>query len=630
MKVKTQYIEVAPAVPLPGISSQTFTYEAPIDVIAGQIVQVPFGPRPVHAVVVAAKQPKPGYKTKAIMASEGTQVLSPTQLQFAAWIAATMHGSLGYTMRLFFPPAGTRTVPTMTRPSAQLKKTKIPKDILRIMSQLEGKPGIYIEGNQANRHATLARLASSYAQTGQQVLLLVPEISLVGILQKKLLEAVGMDEVAPYFAGQHLGIRREIWQAVAGGEPVIVIGTHKALFLPWQRLGLVVIEQAHYPTHKAWEQYPRLDNTYAAKALAQIAQSAFVTSAAFSSLAIKHQLNKEAPYTIANNPLTLHPTVTSMSFEDKKNRRLLPQETLLALKMDVKKGRRVFCLLNRRGTWQRFACKKCHRHLTCPDCGSPVTVVLAHKKKQPGFILMCQGCHKKITPPALCPACKKGTLAPSRAGSQQVANMLQQFTKASGPARLDADSLAGLSRQEVRKKIQTHPFIIGTNAALTHLEGEELDKVYWFFPEDSLWYPDIRSSERCLILLSRLQALVPGSSVHLVTRQPQLLRDTIAAPLPDFYKKELRLRQTLWYPPFADIVRLTLSANKDTGARRLKQSLVKKGGMSVKVRGPYQSLSLKKKVPQTHILLAGELKKLVPLYRDLSLASVDLNPEKIL
>ena len=634
MKIKTQYIEVAPAVPLPATSSQTFTYQAPADIAEGQIVEVPFGPRPMKAVVVAIKQVKPAYKTKAIIGRGGKQALSPAQFQFAAWIADTMHGSLGYTMRLFFPPPGMQTAPKQPVPLSQPKKGNTPKDIVHIMGQLQGKPGIYVEGKQADRHAMLAHLASAYIEQGKQVFLLVPEISLIEILQKKLLQAgLGMDEVAPYFAGTPPGIRREIWQAAAAGEPIVVVGTHKALFLPWQNLGLIVLEQAHYPTHKAWEQYPRLDNTFAAKALAHIVGAGYVTSAAFSSLNMKHGLDTGAHYTIANNPLTLRSSVTSVSFADKKNRRLIPEETLLALKGDVKKGLRIFCLFNRRGTWQRFACKKCHRHLTCPDCGTPVPVTLKNKptkKKQPEFTLMCQACHKKVSPPAVCPTCKKGYLKPSRAGSQQVAKTLQQFTQAAGVTRLDADSLAGLSRQEVRKKIQTHPFIIGTNAALTHLEGAEFDKVYWFFPEDSLWYPDIRSSERSLILLSRLQALAPSSDVYLVTRQPQLLNDTITQPVSEFYKKELRQRQKLWYPPFADIVRLTLSGAGAASAKALKQALVKKAGPSIKVRGPYQSVNPKQKHTLTNILLTGELKNITPLYRDLSLTGVDGNPEKIL
>src|SRR3989344_8641774 len=79
-----QYIEVAPAIPLPANSSQTFTYQASADIALGQIIEVPFGPRPIQAVVVAVKQPKPGYKTKAIIGSRGRQALSPTQLHFAA------------------------------------------------------------------------------------------------------------------------------------------------------------------------------------------------------------------------------------------------------------------------------------------------------------------------------------------------------------------------------------------------------------------------------------------------------------------------------------------------------------------------------------------------------------------
>lgn len=93
------YVQVAPCIPLP-TGRQSYTYHTQEGLYEGTLVRIPFGKRNIDGVVVQTGVRKPKYPTKAITKITGT-VLTPEQLQFGHWISYHMHGSLGYTLRLF-------------------------------------------------------------------------------------------------------------------------------------------------------------------------------------------------------------------------------------------------------------------------------------------------------------------------------------------------------------------------------------------------------------------------------------------------------------------------------------------------------------------------------------------------
>lgn len=197
--------------------------------------------------------------------------------------------------------------------------------------------------------------------------------------------------------------------------------------------------------------------------------------------------------------------------------------------------------------------------------------------------------------------------------------------------RLDADSLQGLSPEAISKKINQSNLIIGTNAALTHLEPGSFTHVFWVFPEDALSYPDVRSSERAWLLASRLAELSSKNIVTLVTRQPHLIAGTIGQDPAKFLHAQLKERQRLQYPPFADLVRLTFIGKKQSQAEKARLELKKRLGKHAKVRGPYQGIDQSKRSQaQTHLLLTGSLPELQTAYQHIPCDVVDVAPDRII
>lgn len=151
-----------------------------------------------------------------------------------------------------------------------------------------------------------------------------------------------------------------------------------------------------------------------------------------------------------------------------------------------------------------------------------------------------------------------------------------------------------------------------------HHFGPAYDAVIWLFPEQLLQYPDYRSRERAYILLHRLAQLRPlRQPLHLVTRLPGRLEAELLLPPDRYFHAELKARQRLHYPPFAEVVRLTFPSQ---AAERMRTRLKKARGRVI-VRGP---------VAGQHLILRGSLSQLTALYRDVPVSTADLDPFKLI
>lgn len=630
--MKAKFVDVAPAIPLKSTGRQTFTYEIQDAAQVGTIVTIPFGPRRIPGVVMNIHTTKPPYPTKVAITAQA-EALNASQIAFGQWLATVAHGGLGYTLRLFFPPKGPLLKP---EPSTVLKAKKS-SVVQKTTTALKEKDAVYIEGGTAKRHQFIATLAQEYIRQGKQLLVIVPEISHLNMIAEACQRVVPREFIAIVSAGQGVKQLRTTWHAIHSNQPRIVIGTQKAFFLPWQNLGAIVLEQEHYTAHKLWDQYPRLDSRYASRALAAIHTTHVLVTSSIASLATQHRLQSGELKEILNHPLDIKAQEINPTFADKKARYLLPQEAGLVIQRALQGKKRVFVLYNKRGAWALAACRKCHTAVRCQECGSAMTVhakaSAGHKKKT--YTLQCRHCAIAIPMPKTCPNCGKGGLQFMKPGGETIETILKGLARKKNISRLDADTLFGRDENDIKTDIERHQLLLGTSAALTHLEGESIDLVVWLHPEDSLLYPDVRSTEKTFYMLARLAALSPKKPVILVSRQRQLLGDTVIKPQAQLYEKLLKERKRLFYPPWQDMVKLTLSGRNQPQAllkaEKIRSQLDAKKPVGVKIKGPFASLSGQtKQQNKVHILLLGPLNALLPLYKDLLVDSADLNPERIL
>lgn len=550
-----KYVDVAPAIPLQRAKHQVFTYHVREDISLHQLVQVPFGRRTIKGVVIDAHSRKPHYRTKEVQKILPARI-SPGQVAFAQWIASTMQGGLGYTLRLCMPP-GAKEEET-TYPA--LKKNKQTHEAL--------------VAPDADR---FKKMAARIQKESQQTLVLVPELWMISYLQEQL-KAHGVE--ATTFSGDaSIPQQRSVWYGVANGDVSVVIGTQKALYLPYRQLGLVVLEQEQYGAHKLWDQYPRLDNKVAAGALADIHGASLLFSGAFASVALRRRILEKEVRVLEDSPKEPLLHVIEASLEDRRARRLLPNDFVKELKLQVKAKKRILLLYNQLDTGQ---------------------------KGRKGF------------------------------GTETLERVFEAFPALKKQLlRIDRRSR---KEKDIAEELKTKRVVFGTSAVLAAVEAMEFDYVAWLFPERTLSYPDYRTTERSVTLLARLQEYLPEKqAVTVVTRNRHVVAEILGQSAEAYYETQLKERKRYFYPPFSTVIKLTVvskteeTANERASLLRKEIEKRKKKTSSAIVRGPFQDFQPPAPEKHTaHVLLQGDLNELVPLYDKLPIDGVDVQPQRIL
>lgn len=627
----SKLIEVAPCIPLPRLSPQSYTYALPADADEAELfsaVTIPFGPRTVPGVIVSRVTKPVKYKTKTVVRAYSWQ-LTAHQVALADWIHRTMQGGLGYTLRLFFP--------TLTQPLTRDAVTKIPR-VSTARRVLPPVRRIVVEKDLNTRVKALQKLARAQQKKHAQLLVLVPEKWMVERLLTLLakntwtIAAVHSDVTAREYA--------TIWQAVRSGKINMVIGTQKALFLPYLKLGALVVEEEFAPAHKLWDQYPRLDNKIAAREYALITGSELYYFSSVLSPQLLY-LQEQEKLTIAEkfvalpgSPLEPKMEIFGSTFADQRAHHILPTTFLQALTKWLRHGEQVVLLHNVRGNWQVLGCTACQAVIRCKECG----VAMVTHGSGASRTLTCHHCSRHEAFPETCPTCKKKKLRPFGLGAERLTEIIQQNIPSS-VALLHVD-VTLLRQAPVRRKVLRAQLIITTSAIFAHVPTLTPDRAVYVFPERGLLYPDYRSAERTYTTLVRLQQLLGvKKKVSVVTRRSRLVQETLGLSPLEFCRAQLKERKRHSYPPYTDAVLLTVRSTKTSSLQEKSEALrgaldtrvATLGGTPVQLRGPFTGFIKKKKGKfEAHILLLGDLAVLQKLYDGLVFDEVDVAPERIL
>ncbi len=185
----------------------------------------------------------------------------------------------------------------------------------------------------------VAALQEVIRKRGGQAFILVPQVWM-------LAQYEGAGTV--YHAGMRQSEKRRIWDEVKTGAIRTVIGTQKALFLPFCDLQTVIVDEEQLESHKLWDQYPRLHGVRAAAELARIWKAQLVYASSFPSVRLAHAIAQKTVSLRINNPTVLQCDIIPYSFDDRKYKRPLPDDVRTIIRKAVKRGERVLVLYNKK------------------------------------------------------------------------------------------------------------------------------------------------------------------------------------------------------------------------------------------------------------------------------------------
>ncbi len=445
-----------------------------------------------------------------------------------------------------------------------------------------GKTEVYFE-------AMAASLAS-----GKQVLLLLPEIALTAQFLARVERRFGC-EPAQWHSDLKPRERERTWRAVASGEARIVVGARSALFLPWAKLGLIVVDEEHENAYKQDEGVP-----YHARDMAvlygTLGKFPVILSSATPSLESLVNVDR-GRYGIVKlrdrhgRPELPETTLIDMTGEKLEQGEWLSQRLITETAATLQSGDQALLFLNRRGFAPLTLCRACGHRLNCPDCSA---AMVEHRfRKQ----LVCHHCgHMEPTPKA-CPSChEEGKLVPVGPGIERLAEETAKLFPDANIAILSSDLSRGQSLRDTLKGVEdgTYNLVIGTQLVAKGHHFPHLTLVGVVDADLALESSDPRAGERTWALLAQVagrsgRGTKPGRAlVQTYLPQHPLMKALQRADRDAYLEGEKKIREVAGLPPHGRLAGLVISGKDVSETERFARMLANQAPVAegVQVLGP--------------------------------------------
>lgn len=439
---------------------------------------------------------------------------------------------------------------------------------------------------------------------GKQALYLVPEISLTPQIISVLLSVFG-DKAALLHSSLSLGERFDEWMRIRSGEAQVIVGPRSALFAPFTKLGLIIIDEEHENTYKQNEPDPRYDARTTAVELARLYKAVLLMGSATPSLKSFYQAQKGSreilslPERIEKRPLPEIEIVDMRKELQEGNKSIFSKLLVSSLEQVFARGEQAIIFINRRGYHTFVLCRECGKALICPNCSITLTYHQARGK------LICHYCNYSRALPTNCPACGSRYIRYFGSGTERVAREMEALFPEVRYLRMDSDTtrLKG-SHTEILKEFQEgkSQVLIGTQMIAKGLDFPGVTLVGIVNPDTILNMPDYQASERAYQLITQVAGRAGRGSlagrVLLQTYNPDhyLFDAIIRQDYEEFFRQEIANREMLQYPPYQSLARILVSGDQEKKVRERVDYLsellkieIDKKGLPVEVLGPSQA-----------------------------------------
>ena len=415
---------------------------------------------------------------------------------------------------------------------------------------------------------------------GRQIIVLIPEISLTLQTVSRFYARFG-SQIAVMNSRLSAGERYDQYMRAKRGEASIMIGPRSALFTPFDKLGLIIIDEEHESAYQS-EIVPRYQAAEVAARRAEMSGALVVLGSATPSVAV-YQKAREGM--IGLHSLTQRartgsrlPDVKVVDLREEfrmKNRGILSQSLHEAMDACLKRGDQMMLFLNRRGYAGYVSCRSCGYVVKCRHCDVSMTV---HHHT----LLKCHYCGSEQPMPRVCPSCGSPYIAGFGVGTQKVEEFVQKEFPEARILRMDRDTTSG--KDDMGRILQTFSeggadILIGTQMIVKGHDFANVTLVGILAADLSLFAGDYQSSERTFQLLTQAAGRAgrgdrPGE-VIIQTYQPEhyCIQTAAAQDYDSFYSQEIRFRQMLHYPPDRQMMVMLAEGEHDQQTGQAVQKL---------------------------------------------------------
>lgn len=412
----------------------------------------------------------------------------------------------------------------------------------------------------SGKTSVFMKLIERVMDDGKGIIVMVPEISLTPQFVSLFTKRFG-DKIAVFHSALSLGERLDEYKRVKKGLAQIVIGTRSAVFAPFERVGLIIMDEEQEYSYKS-ESTPRYHAREIAMYRCAQNNALLVLSSATPSVESFYyaQTGRYSLNVLSRRYGTavLPEVVTAdMNLETQNgNTSGFSQVLLEHIEQNLEQGKQSILLLNRRGHNSFVTCTKCGDSVTCPNCSISLTYHSRNNR------LMCHYCGYSAPFTGECPTCHSLSLRLGGTGTQKAERDIAEIFPEARILRMDTD--AASSKSSYERMISSfangdYDILVGTQMVAKGLDFPNVTLVGVLNTDHALYADDYRSYERAFSLLTQVvgrsgRGRDKGVAV-IQSYTPDNLIIGMAArqDYAAFYNTEIKMREMMLYPPFADI-----------------------------------------------------------------------------
>jgi primosomal protein N' (replication factor Y) (superfamily II helicase) len=401
---------------------------------------------------------------------------------------------------------------------------------------------------------------------GSQVLFLLPEIALTTQIVARLQKIFGT-QMGVYHSKFSDNERVEVWRGVLSGRFSFVVGVRSAIFLPFDNLGLIIVDEEHEPSYKQYEPAPRYHARDMAMVMARIQNcKVLLGSATPSTETFYHaKMGKFGLVQLKERFGDAElPEIVLADLKTERKEKTIKGHFSAALLDEIKikldSQEQVILFQNRRGYSPYMSCRQCNTIPHCPNCAVSLTYHLSNHE------LRCHYCGHIEPPPKKCVACGSTKIETVGLGTEKIEDDLKVYFPNANVQRMDLDTTRTKnSYQQIISDFENHniDILVGTQMVSKGLDFDNVSLVGIFDADRMLNFPDFRATERAFQIM--LQVSGRAGRKHIKGKviiqtaniEQEILGKIIRNDYEAMYLSEIEDRAYFFYPPFTRLIRLT-------------------------------------------------------------------------
>ena len=565
---------------LPNIFNHPFTYESKIDLKVGDYVVVPFGKAKITGVVwnEFEKKTNKRFLIKQVLRKIHVPSLKKSTIEFLNWFSEYNIVPKGMALKLLL--LSSNAIEKFSEENYKKFKTKIINNKIKLsveqkkslteMNKLNKKFRVHVLQGTTGSGKTIVYFEAikKLIIKGFQGLIMLPEIGLTNQFEKKFIEFFGFNP-AVWHSGVTKKNKEIIWSGIANGKIKVVIGARSSLFLPFKKLGLIIVDEEHDQSYKQDEGV-----IYNARDMA-------ISRASFENIPVNlitavpsietFDNIKKGKYSVSKlHQRYLNASLPNYEIINLNNTKLesqswLSKKIIEKVNFHLQKKDQVLFFLNRRGFSPYVLCKKCFKNYSCPNCSINL-VYHKHKKN-----LLCHYCGYKTQLDRNCNKDGMCDFVFSGPGVERISEEVKKKFPSKKTIIFSSDTMNKKSSSEILEKITNNEIqiLVGTQLISKGFHFPNLNCIVVVDIDLSSQGHDLRGAEKNLQLYHQLSGRAgrtgKSATVYFQTYNlnTQMISD-ITNKNPDlFLDKELSLRRSNNLPPYQRFVALIVTGNDE-------------------------------------------------------------------